>query len=712
MNYTKLEMLLFPVLLLLMAQTYCVLGGENHGKHLNDNTESCSKEDKSATAAEMLCCSIAIPRDDEDERCKHHRVSVLEEKRKYYRLTTRDGARTIEFPWGNAIPFINQTMDAVKSFTLRDEVDSRWIKSFAPLAAAAKQTGGSRYVVAKNRTFDEIADYKDLYKEHAEGIKAMNKSFVSNPATDSNTFTPFLDAWDSDDMFVQQRLAGPCPFLLKHVTGAGDEGVGMRWDQLRKLLNQTYDFDGAVNRALGTVGDGTLNEHVANGDVYVLYENDSDDVKTKPRDSFHQVTGRSLMNVTSPITLLALTPRGDLKLVAIQMDSRNTSEVFSPASDAESWMMAKSMVNLVEQNYCQSVWHLSHVHFSSSVYCNIFQSHFSDLHPLFQIMRHHCEGTTPHIALSWPIVAPQGPIDKFSAVGNEEVVRVALKTKRNHYHYGLLAYDELLRTRGLDSQRIRYHPFREDGKILWEAFQLFAEDFVDVFYRSDADVAEDEELQSFANEVSAEGRKAPFGGRGGVRGFPAEFRTRGEVVVFVKRFIWLVAMHAAVNYPMEPWYTFVPLSPSKLYVDASAIHSDPHVHTSQDAQSNAHMHMHAHTHPHQHQHTHEHQHTHSHQHTHAHQHQHTHVHNLPDGPTSAGYIAFMTSLGNFRINRIMDHAKKVRGLELKGLVQHHHSYLHTVVQKELETRNAARKAERKMGFQYFEPKWLTNSIHV
>ena len=137
-----------------------------------------------------------------------------------------------------------------------------------------------------------------------------------------------------------------------------------------------------------------------------------------------------------------------------------------------------------------------------------------------------------------------------------------------------------------------------------------------------------------------------------------------EVKVFVTRFIWLVAMHSAVNYPMEPWYTFGPLSPPKLYEQN---------HT--EAPYNM-------------------------------------AHHLPDTSTAVGYHTYLTTLGNVRINRIMDHGDKIRQEELQSLIRYHHDHLHTTVQRKLELRNAKRKADRKMGFQYFEPKWLTNSIHI
>ena len=63
------------------------------------------------------------------------------------------------------------------------------------------------------------------------------------------------------------------------------------------------------------------------------------------------------------------------------------------------------------------------------------------------------------------------------------------------FKYGMLDYDNLLHMRGLDLPLLNYHPFREDGKIIWTNFKLFAKQFTDIYYKHDFDVQADEELQ-------------------------------------------------------------------------------------------------------------------------------------------------------------------------------------------------------------------------
>ena len=69
-------------------------------------------------------------------------------------------------------------------------------------------------------------------------------------------------------------------------------------------------------------------------------------------------------------------------------------------------------------------------------------------------------------------------------------------------------------------------------------------------------------------------------------------------------------------------------------------------------------------------------------------------------------------LGNFRANRIMDHFDKVQDPSLGRLVWKYYRRFNSCIQTRLEKRNAERKNIFKLGYQFFEPKWLPNSVHI
>ena len=51
--------------------------------------------------------------------------------------------------------------------------------------------------------------------------------------------------------------------------------------------------------------------------------------------------------------------------------------------------------------------------------------------------------------------------------------------------------------------RLPYYPYRDDGLLVWAAIRRWADEFVDGYYGSDAEVREDHELQVWAAEVAS-----------------------------------------------------------------------------------------------------------------------------------------------------------------------------------------------------------------
>ena len=71
---------------------------------------------------------------------------------------------------------------------------------------------------------------------------------------------------------------------------------------------------------------------------------------------------------------------------------------------------------------------------------------------------------------------------------------------------------------GLDDERIKYYPFREDAKEILSLFKAFVHKFVQTYYgaHNSNSIRDDKELQAMANEISIHGTKKPDGGKGKV----------------------------------------------------------------------------------------------------------------------------------------------------------------------------------------------------
>jgi arachidonate 15-lipoxygenase len=92
----------------------------------------------------------------------------------------------------------------------------------------------------------------------------------------------------------------------------------------------------------------------------------------------------------------------------------------------------------------------------------------------------------------------------------------------------------------------------------WNAINKFVKEILGIYYKSDADVKEDHELQSWANELSA---------AYGPSKFPTSVETLEKLVVLASIFIFNSAVsHSVLNFAQFESFGFIPNSPSSLFV--------------------------------------------------------------------------------------------------------------------------------------------------
>jgi arachidonate 15-lipoxygenase len=88
------------------------------------------------------------------------------------------------------------------------------------------------------------------------------------------------------------------------------------------------------------------------------------------------------------------------------------------------------------------------------------------------------------------------------------------------------------------------------------------QEYLDLYYLSDADVINDYELQAWAAQLAG----AKDDGAGKVPGFPAQIGTREQLSAIVRKIIWTAGpQHAAVNFPQIEFTTFIPNATGATY---------------------------------------------------------------------------------------------------------------------------------------------------
>ena len=89
---------------------------------------------------------------------------------------------------------------------------------------------------------------------------------------------------------------------------------------------------------------------------------------------------------------------------------------------------------------------------------------------------------------------------------------------------------ENVKKRGVDDKDLlpNYY-YRDDGILIWDAIESYVADIIGIFYKSDDDVKEDTEVQSWAEDVHFHA----FPGYDGVphgHGFPDKMESREDLI--------------------------------------------------------------------------------------------------------------------------------------------------------------------------------------
>jgi arachidonate 15-lipoxygenase len=129
------------------------------------------------------------------------------------------------------------------------------------------------------------------------------------------------------------------------------------------------------------------------------------------------------------------------------------------------------------------------------------------------------------------------------------------------FNFSESAFPTDIARREVDNPEL-FYPFRDDGLLLWEAIQRFAAEYVDLYYRTDQDVAGDVEIQNWAREIGAQDC-------GRIPGFPAALASRAALAETIGHIIFLcTAYHSCIHFKQYEYAGLVPNMPYAAYAPA------------------------------------------------------------------------------------------------------------------------------------------------
>ncbi|NET70468.1 MAG: lipoxygenase [Sphaerospermopsis sp. SIO1G2] len=282
--------------------------------------------------------------------------------------------------------------------------------------------------------------------------------------------------------------------------------------------------------------------------------------------------------VTAPLALFAVPPVGStsrsLFPVAISYNQTSISNqrvLFTPLdadANGEPWMTAKNIVEMANSNYHELISHLGRTHLVVEAFV-VPTNKLPDNHPLKCLLIPHLEGTLfINYGAHAVLVAPGGTVDSLlgSSIGADTSL-AAQATQSYLFNFNDIAFPKTLENRGVnDKVKLPTYPYRDDGLLIWDAIESWVTDYFNLLYSSDAEVANDQDIQKWASTlVSHEGgRLKNFGDDG-----KGEIKTVSYLVQAVSTVIFTAsAQHAAVNFAQKEFMMYTPACPLARYLPA------------------------------------------------------------------------------------------------------------------------------------------------
>jgi arachidonate 15-lipoxygenase len=362
---------------------------------------------------------------------------------------------------------------------------------------------------------------------------------------------PAVREHQRDGLFARNRIDGPNPLLLARVRDLDDLRARLPLDDL------------ALARVLGPGA--SLAAELAAGNLFLA------DFQLLAR-ALHaaSATGRDSRwrgkYLPAPIALFCqrpgLDPLCDLVPVAIRVDQPDAAEP-NPVylrEDSARWALAKTYVEIAEFNLQALSSHIHRHHYLAEPFALSARRQLAPSHPIHILLRPHTRHTMAVNRAALNLLKKPGSVFDTLYAGDLPETRNILLRSHERWSWRDQELEADLAARGV-ADGPREYPWRDDARLWTAAIRRFVAGYVDLYYRDDAAVRGDTELQAFVRELQADD-----GGR-------LRDLVPGGALDRVDRLIDLLAQflfiagpgHAAVHFPQTDHFTYVPAFPGAAY---------------------------------------------------------------------------------------------------------------------------------------------------
>ncbi|XP_029919583.1 arachidonate 15-lipoxygenase B-like [Myripristis murdjan] len=367
-------------------------------------------------------------------------------------------------------------------------------------------------------------------EENWTDIDAINRVFCLNK-TEISEYAQ--DHWKDDDFFAYQFLNGVNPMLIRRCS----------------VLPRNFPV---TDEMVFLRGGHSLSEEMQNGNIFLCDYKRLDGVKA------NVINGKK-QYLMAPLVLLHKTPDDKLMPIAIQLKQKPADDnpIFFPTDPEYDWLLAKIFVRSADFSEHQLNVHLLRTHLLAEAFAVSLLRNLPMVHPLYKLLIPHTRYTLQINFLARRLlISDTGVFTQFSASGGEGMFEI-LRRSQSSLTYTSLCIPDDIAERGLESVPNFY--YRDDGLKLWDIIYSFVKGLLTYYYKNDAEVQKDSELQKWLQDIHVHGFLSQQG-----TGIPQSFRTVPELVKFVTMVIFTSsAQHSAVNsgqYDYGGWMPNTPIS--------------------------------------------------------------------------------------------------------------------------------------------------------
>ncbi|XP_065853177.1 probable linoleate 9S-lipoxygenase 5 [Euphorbia lathyris] len=373
-------------------------------------------------------------------------------------------------------------------------------------------------------------------------------------------------AWMSDEEFGREMLAGVNPVVIRRLE---------EFPPKSKLESKQYGDQNStmtkehINNNLGEM---TVEEAIARNKLFILDYHDA----LVPYLS--RINNDTSSKIYASRTLLLLKEDGALKPLAIELSLPHTkgdefgavSQVYTPVEHgigASLWKLAKAYVAVNDGGYHQLISHWLHTHAVLEPVVIATNRQLSVLHPIYKLLHPHFKDTLYINALARQILINAGGVLEHTVFPGKYALELSSVSYKD-WVFTDQALPEDLKNRGMAVEDensphglrllIEDYPFAVDGLEIWSAIKQWVKRYCSFYYRTNATVRQDPELQSWWKEIREEGH----GDKKGEKWWPS-MQTCEELIETCTIIIWIAsALHAAINFGQYPYGGYLPNRPT------------------------------------------------------------------------------------------------------------------------------------------------------